>query len=112
MKALQTFRRFFLLAAIGALASTLACQSSAGQGQSSPEQGQYLAGPAVEPIRGMVGVGTWATQAEFKDIKVTKDNQTLFDGDLSKGLQGWKTMRGQWQVVNGVLRQKIGRAHV
>jgi hypothetical protein len=65
-----------------------------------------------EPIRGMVGVGTWSTQAEFKDIKVTKGNQTLFASDFSKGLQGWKTTRGQWQVVDGALRQTSDEENV
>jgi len=58
-----------------------------------------------QPLRGMIGVGTWATQAEFKDIRVTKDDQTLFASDFTRGLQGWKTTRGQWQVVDGALRQ-------
>jgi Domain of Unknown Function (DUF1080) len=58
-----------------------------------------------EPIRGMIGVGTWATQAEFKDIKVTKGNQTLFASDFAKGMEGWKTTNGQWQAVDGALRQ-------
>lgn len=60
---------------------------------------------AAEPIRGMFGVGTWATQAEFKDIRVTKGRRTLFRSDFSKGLQGWKTARGRWEVVDGALRQ-------
>ncbi|MBW3636044.1 MAG: NPCBM/NEW2 domain-containing protein [Armatimonadetes bacterium] len=58
-----------------------------------------------EPIRGMIGVGTWETQAEFKDIRVTKGNQTLFSSDFSRGLEGWKTTRGKWEVVDGALRQ-------
>ncbi len=58
-----------------------------------------------EPIRGMVGVGTWATQAEFQDIKVTRGNQTLYASDFSKGLDGWKATGGKWEVVNGALRQ-------
>ena len=53
----------------------------------------------------MIGVGTWATQAEFKDIKVVQGNQVLFASDFSSGLQGWKTKRGKWEVVNGALRQ-------
>ena len=28
--------------------------------------------------RGGIGVGTWRTQAEFKDIKVTQGDKTLF----------------------------------
>lgn len=57
------------------------------------------------PISGMVGVGTWATQAEFKDLKVTKSGQTLWSSDFSQGLKPWKMQQGQWQVVNGALRQ-------
>ena len=60
---------------------------------------------AGEPIRGMVGVGTWATQAEFKDIKVTRGGRTLLSSDFSRGTRGWKTLRGKWEVVGGVLRQ-------
>jgi hypothetical protein len=60
---------------------------------------------AAEPIGGLVGVGTWATQAEFKDIVVTRNGQKLFASDFSKGLRGWKTVRGKWEVVDGILRQ-------
>lgn len=63
------------------------------------------AGQAAEPIRGMVGVGTWATRAEFRDIRVTKDGRTLFASDLGRGLQGWQTVRGAWEVEGDVLRQ-------
>jgi alpha-L-arabinofuranosidase len=54
---------------------------------------------------GMIGVGTWSTQAEFKDIRVTQGEQTLFQSDFSKGLAGWHTSRGQWEAKDGVLRQ-------
>jgi alpha-L-arabinofuranosidase len=55
---------------------------------------------------GNVGVGTWATQAEFKDIKVTgKDGRVLFASDFTGKLSGWKTVNGKWQVTDGVLRQ-------
>jgi O-glycosyl hydrolase len=84
-------QRFLRLTIFAALANILAALS--------------LPARAAEPIRGMVGVGTWSTQAEFKDIKVVKGNQTLYSSDFSKGLEGWKTMRGKWEVVDGVLRQ-------
>lgn len=60
---------------------------------------------ATDTISGLAGVGTWATRAEFKDITVTKNGQTLFKSDFSKGLAGLKTWRGNWEVVDGVLRQ-------
>lgn len=56
-------------------------------------------------VHGMVGVGTWATQAEFKDIKVTRGKKTLFTSDFSKGTSGWKTQGGKWQTAEGALRQ-------
>lgn len=59
----------------------------------------------LETPRGLVGVGTWRTQAEFKDLRVTKNGRTLFQSDFSKGLDGWKIPRGQWSVVDGALRQ-------
>jgi alpha-L-arabinofuranosidase len=55
---------------------------------------------------GMIGVGTWKTQADYKDIRVVAaDGHTLFQSDFSHGLEGWKTAGGQWQAVDGVLRQ-------
>jgi alpha-L-arabinofuranosidase len=60
-----------------------------------------------QPARGgAVGVGTWATQAEFKDIKVTgKDGRVLFQSDFGKDMGGWKTNGGKWDVADGALRQ-------
>jgi Glycosyl hydrolases family 43/F5/8 type C domain/Domain of Unknown Function (DUF1080) len=63
------------------------------------------AASADEKITGMVGVGTWGTQAEFKDITVTKGQQVVFRSDFSKGMQDWKAARGKWEVVDGALRQ-------
>jgi alpha-L-arabinofuranosidase len=61
----------------------------------------------AEPIRGAIGVGTWLTRAEFKDLRVTRGTQTLFAPDLAKGLEGWKLLgNGQWSVQDGVLRQE------
>jgi len=55
---------------------------------------------------GMIGVGTWKTEAEFKDIRVTTPSgRVLFESDFSKGLDGWKTSGGDWKVVDGALRQ-------
>lgn len=57
------------------------------------------------PVQGMIGLGTWQTQAEFKDIKVTKDGATLFLGDFSKDLNAWKRVSGAWKVEDGMVRQ-------
>lgn len=61
------------------------------------------------PRGGAIGVGTWATQAEFKDLKVTRGDQTLYSADLTAGTQGWKLLGGDWKVEAKTLRQsKLG----
>jgi len=61
---------------------------------------------AMEPRSGGIGVGTWLTQAEFKDIRVTRDGETLYACDFVNGTQGWKLLGGgQWEARDGVLRQ-------
>ncbi len=60
---------------------------------------------ADNAIRGQIGVGTWLTQAEFKDIKVTQGDKTLFESNFANGAAGWNLESGNWQVVDGALRQ-------
>ena len=61
---------------------------------------------AVEPLpRGSVGVGTWATEAEFKDVSVTQGGKTLYQKDFATGDADWTLGRGQWSVQDGALRQ-------
>lgn len=67
-------------------------------------------GIVSEPIKGMIGVGTWETQAEFKDIKVTKGDQTLYASDFSKGMEGWETEEGKWEISDDALRQTSSAA--
>ena len=57
---------------------------------------------------GMIGVGTWNTAAEFKDIKVTApDGKELFASDFSKDTKGWKLLGNgaEWKVKDGALLQ-------
>jgi len=61
---------------------------------------------STRPKGGAIGVGTWSTQAEFKDIKVTRGDQVLFQCDFSGGTKGWRLLGdGRWSVQDGVLRQ-------
>jgi len=64
---------------------------------------------------GMIGVGTWNTAAEFKDIKVTaRDGKVLFESDFSKGTQGWKLLGNgaNWNVQDGALRQNAEKEFI
>jgi alpha-L-arabinofuranosidase len=57
---------------------------------------------------GCIGVGTWNTEAEFKDIKVTApDGKVLFTSDFSTNSDGWKLLGdgADWKVQDGALRQ-------
>lgn len=70
---------------------------------------------AEQPPTGGIGVGTWNTAAEFKDIKVTApDGKVLFTSDFSKDSDGWKTLGdgAQWSVQDGVLRQTAEREFI
>jgi alpha-L-arabinofuranosidase len=58
------------------------------------------------PTGGAVGVGTWITQAEYKDIKVTRGKETLLACDFAEGTKGWRLLSGDWKVQDGALRQK------
>jgi len=60
--------------------------------------------PAVKA--GGVGVGTWLTQAEFKDLKVTSGDKVLFQWDASQGASPWRLKGGDWSVNDGAFRQK------
>jgi alpha-L-arabinofuranosidase len=55
--------------------------------------------------RGAIGLGTWATQAEYKDVTVTRSGQALYAADFSSGAPGWRIVRGDWQAQDGAFRQ-------
>jgi len=58
-------------------------------------------------VAGRIGVGTWNTKSEFKDVKVTApDGGVLFTSDFSNNSSGWKKLGdGDWAVKDGALRQ-------
>lgn len=57
------------------------------------------------PPTGGIGISTWGTQAEFKDIKVENGDNTLFQSDFSNGLHGWHRRTRTWNIQDGVLKQ-------
>ncbi len=68
----------------------------------------------VAPSKGMIGVGTWNTSAEFKDVKVTSpDGTRLFASDFSANSDAWKKLGdGDWSLDNGALLQKAEKEFV
>lgn len=55
--------------------------------------------------KGGIGLATWDTQAEYKDIKVEQDGKVLFAEDFSSGAGKWNVRRGDWKVMDGAYRQ-------
>ncbi|MGC8744609.1 MAG: alpha-L-arabinofuranosidase C-terminal domain-containing protein [Verrucomicrobiia bacterium] len=79
----------------------------------SENRGDYVLPVEIEsqeatssPRGGTIGVGTWLTQAEYKDIKVTENGKVVFESDFAKGTDGWKFLGdGDWSVKDGALAQ-------
>jgi alpha-L-arabinofuranosidase len=61
-----------------------------------------------EPRHGAVGVGTWETQAEYKDLKVTQGDKVLYEFQPSDGTTAWKRLSGDWHLKDGALQQTAG----
>jgi alpha-L-arabinofuranosidase len=57
------------------------------------------------PITGAIGIGTWGTSAEFKDVHVEKNGQAIYDSKFATGTDGWETESGTWSVADGAYRQ-------
>lgn len=60
---------------------------------------------AASPASGKIGIGTWSTSAEFKDIKVTQGGKVVLNMADTRDLAKWKNVSGEWSVVDGALRQ-------
>jgi alpha-L-arabinofuranosidase len=58
-----------------------------------------------QTIRGSIGVGTWETSAEYKDIRVEKGGEVLYASDFAKGASEWKIDGGNWSIVDGAYQQ-------
>ena len=70
--------------------------------------GEYAVTPGCGQgnLRAAIGVGTWRTEAEFKDIMVIRGNETLFYCDFAQGTADWRLHGGEWSAQDHILRQK------
>ncbi|MCA9260025.1 MAG: hypothetical protein KDA61_12525, partial [Planctomycetales bacterium] len=61
-----------------------------------------------EQMSGSVVFATWSTQAEFDDLRVVVDGETVYENDFSDDadVAEWRSNGiGEWKVADGVLRQ-------
>ncbi len=58
---------------------------------------------------GRIGLGTYRTSAEFKDVLVTHGTETLLASDFSQSTNGWTGGEG-WDVKDGAYQQSNSNA--
>jgi alpha-L-arabinofuranosidase len=63
---------------------------------------------AQELPSGGVGLGTWATQAEFRKVDVSVGGNSIYSWKAGNGLGGWRNYGGRWEEHDGALRQAAG----
>jgi alpha-N-arabinofuranosidase len=63
-------------------------------------------------IAGAVGLGTWNTAAEFRDVRIERDGKTVYQSDFERTPLTWSPVtgrgqgsRGTWSVAEGAYRQ-------
>jgi alpha-L-arabinofuranosidase len=71
-----------------------------------------IPGASTPITKGSIGLGTWLTQAEFKDVEVIQNGRTVYRSAFSRGAADWKPLRGDWKVVDGAYRQTSGEDNV
>lgn len=55
---------------------------------------------------GGIGLGTWDTDTEYKDIQVTQDGKVIYSSDFKNNRNEWKPVRGTWIYTDsGAIRQ-------
>jgi alpha-L-arabinofuranosidase len=54
---------------------------------------------------GRIGFATYQTSAEFKDVTITRNGQTVFSSNFETGASDWSTEEGKWAVNGGAYRQ-------
>jgi alpha-L-arabinofuranosidase len=64
--------------------------------------------PGAGPGRGSIGLGTWNTEAEFRDVEVEIGGTVVHRSDFAATTSGWKAEAGRWTVVDGAYRQSEG----
>ncbi len=52
-----------------------------------PSELELTGQPPAQPVRGGIGLATWSTQAEYKDLKVTRGDKILFQSDFNRGTE-------------------------
>jgi len=62
--------------------------------------------PSTAPaFSGGIGLSTWDTQSDYKDIEVRQGDQLLYKSDFIQHAGDWQLLRGAWSVRDSALSQ-------
>ena len=64
--------------------------------------------PAEVPV-GRIGLATSRSSAEFKDLVVTRNGETVFTGDMIESPSDTTAFHGNWHIRDGIFRQSDPR---
>jgi alpha-L-arabinofuranosidase len=56
---------------------------------------------------GSIGLATWDTQSDYKDIEVIQNGKVVYKSDFINKPEEWKLVRGNWKVQDSALSQIV-----
>jgi alpha-N-arabinofuranosidase len=56
---------------------------------------------------GSIGLATWDTQSDYKDIEVIQNGKVVYKSDFIDKPEEWKLVRGNWKVQDSALSQTV-----
>jgi alpha-L-arabinofuranosidase len=63
--------------------------------------------PVLADFSGGIGLATFNTSAEFKDISVTSGNKELYHSDFINRASDWNTVGGKWEIKDSAYKQSV-----
>lgn len=58
-----------------------------------------------DEFSGSIGLATWDTQTEYKDVEVIKDGKTVYHSDFLNKPDEWEKVRGKWRIQDSALTE-------
>lgn len=55
--------------------------------------------------KGSIGLATWDTQTEYRNIEVIENGNTVYKSDFVNNMKEWDNVRGSWEVKDGAIAQ-------
>ena len=58
-----------------------------------------------DAFTGGIGLATWDTHSEYKDIQVEQNGKIVYKSDFSNGGKDWQAIRGSWSIKDSAYAQ-------